>query len=84
MDVKIICLSLSYQKQTAMSGMTEAYLLARKEPVSTIEIGKEYRVVGFWNSGAKFIVNKLEDGLIYFKGYVKGIEQKKVLLFLVD
>ena len=67
-----------------MGGMTVAYLLARKEPISTIEIGKEYRVVGFWNNGGKFIVDKLEDGLIYFKGYVNGIEQKKVLLFLVD
>lgn len=64
--------------------MTAAYLLARKEPVSTIEIGKEYRVVGFYNNGGKFIVDKIEGELIYFKGFVKGIELKKVILFLVD
>jgi hypothetical protein len=65
--------------------MTVAYLLARKEPIEDIQIGVEYRCVGnVFVNGAKYIVSKIESEFIYLKGYVKPVERKKVLFFLVD
>ncbi len=67
-------------------GMTAAYLLARCEPVSFNEIkfGQPYRVVGSTHNGGIFTPEKIERGLIYFRGYIKPYDIKKVLLFLVD
>lgn len=68
-------------------GMTASYLLARCKPVpfDEIKFGQSYRVVGaITNNGGKFIPVKIEGGFIYFKGYVKPTEIKKVLLFLED
>jgi len=65
--------------------MTAAYLLARKEPVTNIEIGKPYRVVGqIWVNGAIYTPSKIENNVIYFKGYKEPKLLTKVQLFLVN
>lgn len=66
--------------------MTAAYLLARCKPVpfDEVKFGQSYRVVGFYNNGGKFIPEKIEGGLIYFRGYVKPVEISRVKLFLED
>lgn len=53
--------------------MTVAYLKAKCTPVQP-EAGKSYRVIGMHVSGAIYQVDKIEDGICYFKGYApKGI-----------
>jgi hypothetical protein len=66
--------------------MTTSYLLANKEPISKdkIELNKEYRVIGMHVSGAIYTPIKIEDYIIYFKGYAHGSDLNKVKLYLVD
>jgi hypothetical protein len=48
--------------------MTTAYLKAKCTPVQP-QAGKSYRVIGMHVSGAIYQVEKVEDGICYFKGY---------------
>ena len=60
--------------------MTAAYLLAKCKPVpfEDVKFGQTYRVVGWSNSGGIFIPERIEGGMIYFRGYVAPAELKKV------
>lgn len=65
--------------------MTSAYLLANKTPIQNIELNKSYRVVGrVYVNGAIFVPIKIENELIYLKGYVQPINKNYVKFYLVD
>jgi hypothetical protein len=48
--------------------MTTEYLKAKCDPIPP-QVGKSYRVIGYSISGAIYCIEKIENGLCYFKGY---------------
>ena len=65
--------------------MTATYLLATKPPIENIEMNKPYRVVGrVYINGGIFVPIKIENELIYLKGYVSPINKNNVKFYLVD
>lgn len=60
--------------------MTASYLKATQTPVIP-QPGKSYRVIGFCVPGAIYQVEKIEEGLCYFKGYVRPQELTKCKFF---
>ena len=65
--------------------MTATYLLATKTPIENIEMNKPYRVVGrVYINGGIFVPIKIENELIYLKGYVRPINKNNVKFYLVD
>ena len=65
--------------------MTTSYLLAKCEEVKEIELNKPYRVIGLTHPGAIYTPIKIEDNIVYFKGYVRGKERTKLKFFeIVD
>jgi len=65
--------------------MTATYLLATKPPIENIEMNKPYRVVGrVYINGGIFVPIKIENELIYLKGYVRPINKNNVKFYLVD
>lgn len=63
--------------------MTAAFLTANRTPLEP-ETGKEYRVIGFHIAGAKYTVERIEKGMVYFKGYVLGKELLKLYFYPVE
>ena len=54
-------------------------------PIENIEMNKPYRVVGrVYINGGIFVPIKIENELIYLKGYVRPINKNNVKFYLVD
>lgn len=63
--------------------MTEAYLRSKCTPVTPKE-GGSYRVIGYNIGGAIYQVEKIDNGICYFKGYIKPKEISKMSFYEID
>lgn len=63
--------------------MTTAYLLNKCTPINPV-VGKDYRVIGFQVSGAIYKVEKIENDICYFKGYVMPKQISKLKFYEIQ
>ena len=63
---------------------TATYLIQHKRQVKNPQEKHSYRVIGFHIPGQTYTIYKIEDDIVYFKGYNIGRHISKLKFFEVN